>query len=153
MNASKLEPVILNLRAAAMRLQSENHYQWGHMGFCNCGYLAQEISSKQAHEIHSSALQKPGDWRDQLREYCPGSGLPMDEIIGIMETAGFSIQDLINLERLDDSRVLKRVGRGTLSHNRKQDVVDYLNAWASICEEEWLESVELPKLKSELLSV
>jgi hypothetical protein len=77
----------------------------------------------------------------------------MDEIIGIMETAGFSIQDLINLERLDDSRVLKRVGRGTLSHNRKQDVVDYLNAWASICEEEWLESVDLPKLKSELLSV
>jgi hypothetical protein len=70
-----------------------------------------------------------------------------------MEDAGFSVQDLINLERLDDHRVLQRVGRGTLSHNRKQDVIDYLNAWASICEEEWLISVKLPEMKSELLSV
>jgi hypothetical protein len=153
MNASNLESVIVHLRSAAMRLQSENHYQWGHMGFCNCGYLAQEISGKQAQDIHKSALQKPGDWRDQLREYCPGSGLPMDEIIEIMEGAGFSVQDLINLERLDDGRVLQRIGRGSLSHNRKQDVIDYLNAWASICEEEWLHSAKLPRLKSELLSV
>lgn len=153
MNHSKLESVIVSLRAAAFKLQSENHYQWGHMGFCNCGYLAQEISGKQAQEIHKSALQKPGDWRDQLREYCPSSGLPMDGIISIMEDAGFSVQDLINLERLDDHRVLKRVGRGTLSHNCKQDVIDYLNAWASICEDEWLGSVKLPNLKSELLSV
>lgn len=153
MNASKLEGVIVSLRAAAMKLQSEDHYQWGHMGFCNCGYLAQEISGKQPQEIHKSALQKPGDWRDQLREYCPGSGLPMDEIISIMEDAGFSVQDLINLERLDDHSVLQRVGRGTLSHNRKQDVIDYLNAWATICEEQWLGSVKLPNLKSELLSV
>ena len=70
-----------------------------------------------------------------------------------MEDAGFSVQDLINLERLDDHRVLKRIGRGTLSHNSKQDVIDYLNAWASICEEEWLGSVKLTIMNSELLSV
>jgi hypothetical protein len=30
------------LRSAIAKLEKSDDYQWGHMGSCNCGYLAQE---------------------------------------------------------------------------------------------------------------
>jgi hypothetical protein len=134
------------LRATAQRLECENHYQWGHMGFCNCGYLAQEINKLHPSVIHNAAMTHSGDWREQLREYCPVSGLPMDQIIVHMEEAGFSIQDLINLERLEDQNVLRRAGVSHLRHNHKADVVVYLRAWADLLEAQWITDQKIETL-------
>lgn len=141
------------LRRAAERILSENAYQWGHMGACNCGFLAQEITHCDRAEIHRAAMNRSGDWRDQLRDYCPGSGLAMDEIMDRMHELGFSTQDLINLERLEDSRVRRRMKRQDLRFNQPGDVASYMLAWADLIEEQWAEAQPLPQLSGELVRV
>jgi hypothetical protein len=43
------------LEIVAERLSSGAPYQWGHMGQCNCGHVAQVLTNKTAREIHQSA--------------------------------------------------------------------------------------------------
>jgi hypothetical protein len=64
-------PVIQALRDTAQRLATQAPYQWGHMGSCNCGHLAQTITNLTKGEIHARAMQRYGDWERQLIDYCP----------------------------------------------------------------------------------
>ena len=143
--------LIKALRNTAVALDASNSYQWGHMGSCNCGHLAQEITKLNKSEIHSRAMQKYGDWNDQLNDYCPTSGLLMDDLISQLLNAGLDLDDLKCLEKLSDSRVLRTLASEDryLSHNKKKDVFTYLNAWAEMMEKELLDSVTLPSLKLE----
>src|SRR5690349_18149983 len=100
-------PQIINaLRSAARKLASSTHYQWGHMGLCNCGFLAQEVTHLSKEEIHRRAMLRHGDWSEQLNDYCPTSGLPMDEMISELINFGFDPRDLSHLEYLSDNNVL-----------------------------------------------
>jgi len=120
------------LRATAQRLQESSNYQWGHMGACNCGHLAQEITALSKAEIHEIALAGHGDWSTQIREYCPDSGMPMHWIIGQLLALGLSTRDIENLEYLADDKVLKQMPaeqRHPL-RNKREDVVVYLQVWA-----------------------
>ncbi|WP_026999853.1 hypothetical protein [Eisenibacter elegans] len=132
------------LRKTAKTLEEGAPYQWGHMGSCNCGNLAQEITRKSKGEIHALALQtRMGDWADQVSEFCPVSNLPMDLVIGEMIEAGFSTTDLKNLERLSDTEILRRLPteKRYLIHNKRDDVVLYMRAWADMLEEQLLAQV------------
>jgi hypothetical protein len=80
-------PVIQALRDTAQRLATQAPYQWGHMGSCNCGHLAQTITRLTKAEIHARAMQRYGDWERQLIDYCPTSGLPIDQTIDEMPWA------------------------------------------------------------------
>ena len=133
------------LRKTASILEISDQYQWGHMGLCNCGFLAQQISLLTKDEIHSRAMERPGDWNDQLFDYCPSSGLKMDDLIETMIRAGFSIEDLKHLERLSDAKVLRRLPptERYLRHNIKTDVVKYIRTWATLLESELLENIEI----------
>lgn len=124
--------LIAVLRSTARRLQSSTNYQWGHMGACNCGHLAQEITQLSKAEIHEIALTGHGDWSTQIREYCPGSGLPMHWIIGELLALGLNTRDIENLEYLADDKVLKHMpaDRRHPQRNNKADVILYLNCWA-----------------------
>ena len=97
--------VIEALRKTAANLQNKAPYQWGHMGSCNCGHLAQTITRLTKAEIHTQALQRYGDWERQLVDYCPTSGLPFDQTIDEMLALGFSREDLTHLEKLGDPAV------------------------------------------------
>jgi hypothetical protein len=131
---------ILALRNTAQRLEMSKDYQWGHMGSCNCGFLAQEITKLNKTQIHSRAMQRSGDWSEQLNDYCPSTGILMDELITVMIDFGFEIDELKHLERLTDPGVLKTLSpdKRVLIHNSKDDVVLYLRAWSDILEKEWL---------------
>ena len=135
------------LRNTAKRLADSSEYQWGHMGLCNCGFLAQEVTALSKSEIHRSAMERHGDWSEQLNDYCPTSGYAIDDIITHLVKFGFTISELQHLERLSNPEVLSRIpsGRGPLSHNCQSDAVLYLNTWADGLEEEWLQSVSLPE--------
>jgi hypothetical protein len=141
--------VIQALRNTASRLEKSNVYQWGHMGSCNCGFLAQEITRLNKVEIHQRAMQRHGDWNEQLNDYCPTSGLPMDDLISEMLVFGFDTGDLKHLERLSDGRVLRQLPleQRNLSRNVKSDVVLYLRTWASLLEQQWLASTRIPDLQ------
>lgn len=134
------------LRRTAQKLAGGTAYQWGHMGSCNCGNLAQELTQLTKAEIHQFAMQGRGDWREQVEEYCPTSGLPMDLLIADMLNHGLTTTDLQNLERLSDKRILARIPlerRNRLKHNNREDVVLYMTQWANMLEEELLPHIKL----------
>ena len=148
--------LIAALRRTANRIEKGSLYQWGHMGSCNCGNLAQELTTFTKAEIHEFAMQGRGDWREQVEEYCSTSQLPMDMLIAGMLQKGLTTSDLQHLERLSDQQILKRIPlqrRDQMLHNRRDDVVLYLNEWAKMLEEEWLEATEVPALWTEQASV
>ncbi len=122
------------LRKTAARLAASEHYAWGHMGSCNCGHLAQEVTELSKAEIHAFAMQRYGDWSTQVREYCPTSGLPIDWIIEQLLAAGFTTRELHELEYLENDQVLKFLpgGKRWLARNKREDVVAYLEAWADM---------------------
>jgi hypothetical protein len=139
--------LIAAIRRTASKLQKGSPYQWGHMGSCNCGHLAQEITKLSKKEIHARALRsRSGDWNEQLIDYCPTSGLPMDEVISEMLDAGLDRRDLMQLEKLSNPLILRSMqeSKKQLFHNRRDDVVLYLNYWAGLLEEQWLQQQGLP---------
>lgn len=133
------------IRRAATKLAQSTHYQWGHMGACNCGFLVQEITQLHKEEIHRRAMTGHGDWTEQLNDYCPTSGLPMDDLISELLGAGLSTDDLRHLERLSDPAVLHSLPAGRfLQHNCRQDVITYLHAWAGVLEAKLVSQIKLP---------
>ncbi|WP_128547138.1 hypothetical protein [Larkinella soli] len=138
------------LRRTARKLKNGAPYQWGHMGGCNCGNLAQELTRLTKDQIHAYAMERYGDWNEQVADYCPTSRMPMDMLISEMLHAGLSLEDLKNLEKLSDRRVLARfpLEKRFLKHNLRDDVVAYLNEWAVLLEEELLGRIRLPELQA-----
>lgn len=141
-------PVIQALRITAQRLATQAPYQWGHMGSCNCGHLAQTITNLTKAEIHRRAMQRYGDWERQLIDYCPTSGLPIDDTIEEILAVGFTRQDLTHLERLSDPLIRAALPQEHRHprHNHRDDVVLYLRTWAMLLENQLLTTITLPHL-------
>ena len=132
--------LIWALKKTAARLKQGVAYQWGHLGACNCGHLAQTLTDRSKREIHEAALARVGDWGEVSEKYCETSGMAIDTIITEMLGAGLAPEDIEHLGNLDDPRVLKTLslpdGRRYLKHNNRDDLVLYLDAWASLLEAE-----------------
>ncbi|MGE3674734.1 MAG: hypothetical protein AB7K71_34000 [Polyangiaceae bacterium] len=127
------------LRTTAERLLSGADYRWSDLGRCNCGHLAQTLTQLSQQQIREFAMQRPGLWAEQVVEYCPTSGFPMDVVIGSMLEVGATLDDVRHLERLSSPRVLKRipvVERIELSYRNHQHVARYMVAWAELLEEQ-----------------
>lgn len=141
--------LIAVLRRTANKLQKSKEYQWGHMGSCNCGFLAQEITDLTKKQIHERAMNRHGDWNEQLNEYCPTSGLLMDDLIDEMLAIGFNATDLKQLERLSSPKVIEALpeSKKHLKYNYRDDVVLYLNTWAELLEKELIQGVQLPMME------
>lgn len=139
------ERLVDALRRASLKLKNGSPYMWGHMGSCNCGHLAQEITQLSKSEIHEYAMKGRGDWSEQVMDFCPNSGMPMDLLISQMLDAGLTTEDLAHLEKLSDQQVLRRLppGERHLKHNVRDDVVRYLEQWAQLLEEKLAEGVSI----------
>jgi hypothetical protein len=87
---------------------------------------------------------------EQLRDYCPTSHLPMDDMISELLDFGFTRNELKQLERLSNPEVLALIpiSERNLKHNVKLDVVRYLNTWAFLLEETVLHSIQINDLRS-----
>ena len=135
------------LRETARRLENGAEYNWSHQGNCNCGHLVQTVTKLSKAEIHARALEKTGDWGEKVIDYCPTSNYPIDHIIATMLEMGFSRDDLYRLERLSSLEILDKIPdeRKPLKHNRRGDVILYMNTWADLLEEKFLDEIELPR--------
>ncbi|QIP11598.1 hypothetical protein G8759_02605 [Spirosoma aureum] len=142
------------LRKTARKLANGAPYQWGHMGGCNCGNLAQELTKLNRDQIHRYAMERYGDWNEQVEDYCSTSQMPIDLVINEMLNAGLSLEDLKHLEKLDDRQVLLRfpLEARYLKHNIRDDVVSYMNAWADLLEEQLLSKITLPIIQEMALA-
>lgn len=136
------------LRQTATSLQQGAPYQWGHMGGCNCGNLAQQLTKLNKEQIHRYAMQRHGDWNEQAEDYCSTSQMPIDLLINELLNVGLMLEDLKHLERLDDRDVLLRFPfeKRHLKHNVREDVIAYMNEWAALLEEQLLEKITLPPI-------
>ena len=107
------------------------------MGSCNCGHLAQTVTRLDRAEIHRRAMERAGDWGEQAVEYCPTSGYAIDHVIEEMLALGLEQRDLIELERLSNAAVVRRLPleHRDLRRNRREDVVQYLRAFAELVED------------------
>jgi hypothetical protein len=145
-------PLIQSIQSATIKLEASSVYQWGHMGSCNCGFLAQEVTKLTKEEIHMRAMMRHGDWTEQLNDYCPINGLPMDDVISELLAFGFDADDLKHLEKLSDGRILRTlpIDERDLKHNLKKDVIKYLKAWANLLEEELILKIALPSFEEKL---
>jgi len=131
----KKDQLINALRNAATSISVGSHYEWGHMGSCNCGHVAQQLTSFTREEIHRYAMEKHGDWSEQALDFCPQSGMTMDLLIGELTSKGLTTNDMIDLERLSNKEILRKVGVQGLNKNSKDNVVVYMNAWADLLQE------------------
>ncbi|GJM28201.1 MAG: hypothetical protein DHS20C17_08360 [Cyclobacteriaceae bacterium] len=138
--------LIRAIRNTSGKLIFNAPYQWGHMGSCNCGHLAQEITRVSKADIHSFAMHSEGSWTDQSRNYCPTSGLPMDLLISSMLDFGLQLEDLGHLEKLSDPEILKFLGVRKLRYNNREDVILYLESWADLLEKKLLSEISLVAL-------
>ena len=149
--------IVEALRKAAKKIEESETYQWGHMGACNCGFLAQEVTKLTKAEIHRRAMERHGDWTEHLNDYCPVNGLPFDDIISELIAFGFDSSDLKHLEKLSDPNILRTFSfaERNLQHNVKQDVVKYLKAWIKLLEDELVANIkiELPETECLLMEV
>lgn len=137
--------IIEALRKTAAQLENGHRYEWGHMGSCNCGNLAQTVTTFTRAEIQKYALEKRGDWSEQLVDYCPTSGYPMDMIIEKMIDFGFSKQDLRHLEWLSDTEILATITeKKHLNRNLKTDTILYMKSWATLLENKLIDAIQLP---------
>jgi len=135
--ATPNKKLIEAIRSAALKINISNNYQWGHMGACNCGFLAQELSDLSKGQIHEYAMRGHGDWTEQVEGFCPTSNFPMDLLISELISNGLKLEDLINLERLKDKEVLNLIPmekRNSLKHNSAKDVSLYMTTWADLLE-------------------
>jgi hypothetical protein len=141
--------LIAGLRRTAHKLEQGAKYQWGHMGCCNCGNLAQEMTGLSKAEIHQYAMRKHGDWTEQAMDYCATSGMPMDLLISQLLDAGLSIEDLRHLEKLSDTEVLRKMptDKRYPKQNQRDDVVAYMRTWAELLEEKYLATATLPRFE------
>jgi hypothetical protein len=100
-------------------------------------------------------MQGHGDWTEQLNDYCPTSGLAMDNLISELIRFGFDADDLMHLEKLSDGKVLSQLPleKRNLRYNSKKDAIAYLSAWANLLEEELIGNISLSDLHAKKLAV
>jgi hypothetical protein len=144
------------LQETIARLSDANtHYNWCHMGTCNCGHLAQSLTSYTPAQIHAYALQKSGDWDEHAAQHCATSQYPIDWIMADMLQAGLTLTDIQGLERLSDRQVLQYVTADHCDHldyRRREDLITYLRAFLHRLEDQWAAQakLELPESTPDL---
>lgn len=138
--------LIQALRKTAVRLRNGAHYAWGHHGACNCGHILQTLTSLDEKEILSMAHSGPGEWTEIAAESCSVSGVPVAFLLSSLEAAGLTPTDIHHIEYLDNKDVLHLLPGGFrwLKRNVKKDVIDYLEAYALLLEEQLIRSIQLP---------
>ncbi len=120
------------LEIVAERLADGAPYQWGHMGQCNCGHVAQVLTNRSAREIHASAMaRRTGEWTEFANDFCEGTGALVDDVFTDLLAAGLTRQDVIHLENLSDPSVVAVVGR-PLVRSERTDAIAYLRAMAAL---------------------
>lgn len=134
-------PLIEALRATAEHLRNGAPYAWGHHGQCNCGNLAQVVTTFSAEEIQRYAHTGTGEWTELAQEYCDVSGAPFELVLHRLLDLGLTPTDLHHLEYLSDKAVLRHLDGGFrwLKRNQREHAVAYFEAFARMLEEQLLD--------------
>ncbi|HMO31699.1 MAG TPA: hypothetical protein PKE07_01750 [Lacibacter sp.] len=133
------------LRETARRLRNGATYAWGNHGACNCGNLMQVVGNMSRQEILRYAHTGIGEWSELAEDYCPVTNAPWTLLISKLEQVGLTPSDIHNLEYLEDRAVLDRLPGGFrwLRRNQREDVIAYFESYASLLEDQLLNSLHI----------
>lgn len=133
------------LRETANRLRNGAHYAWGHHGACNCGNLVQVITRLSQGEILRYAHMGIGEWTELAESFCPVTNAPITLIMKKLEESGLTPTDIHHIEYLSDREVLNHLPGGFrwLKRNKREDAIDYFEAFAGLLEEQLLQSIDI----------
>lgn len=129
-------------------------FEWGHVGRCTVGHIAQRLAAMSDREIVAAFEQTLDQWREHAAEYfdvaigdeplattesphqkCPQVGASMRRIYRLFHLAGLDAEDIGHLEFLSDPTVLAHIPpsrRARLRRNDARDVVLYLRTMAHL---------------------
>ena len=122
----KRENLVIVLQETISRLEKEEcDYQWTNQGKCNCGHLIQTVTGKTSASIHKIAINSQGEWTDHAKNYCPSSGLHVDELIEELLKIGLSLDQIPHLEYLSSPKIIKYIPKSMqpLNHKNKEDLI------------------------------
>ena len=137
--------LITALRETAQRLRNGAHYAWGHHGACNCGNLVQVVTNLSEGEIIRYAHTGVGEWTELAEDFCPVTNAPVILLISKLEGIGLTPTDIHHIEYLDDKEVLRHLPNGFrwLKRNKREDAIDYFEAFANMLEEKLVQTVDI----------
>lgn len=137
--------LIAALRETAYRLKNGAHYAWGHHGACNCGNLVQVVCKLTEGEIIRYAHTAAGEWTELAEDFCPVTDAPLTLVMTKLEALGLTPADIHHIEYLTDKEVLQYLPSGFrwLKRNRREDVIDYFEAFAKMLEEKLLAGIKI----------
>lgn len=138
------------LRVTAKRIQDNpDTYKWVRADDCNCGHLFLTISGQK--KSQHSPRYIVGNWSwlaDRPEARCPISDVPVGHLIGVLRNFGLSMPQLAHLEGLSDLEIRHRAKLPGSPHgvftdkDKLESVIAYMEAWASILDEQVNDSLE-----------
>jgi hypothetical protein len=133
------------LRLTATSLRNGAYHSWGHHGACNCGNLVQSVTKFTKEEILQYAHTGTGEWTELAEEYCATTHAPLSLVFAKLEAVGLNTSDIHHVEYLSDREVLEHLNGGFrwLKRNKREDAINYFEAFANMLEEKWLLSVDI----------
>jgi len=138
--------LIAALRETARRLENGAPYAWGNHGTCNCGNLLQVITHYSKEDILRYAHTGMGEWTELAEDYCVTSSAPVGLLISRLMEKGLTPSDIHNIEYLQDREVLEHLPGGFrwLKRNQREDVILYMETFATLLEEKLLQQLKIP---------
>lgn len=133
------------LRLTAVNLRNGAYHSWGHHGACNCGNLVQSVTNFTKDEILQYAHTCTGEWTELAIEFCPTTNVPLSLVFNRLEKIGLTPTDIHHIEYLSDKEVLEQLPSGFrwLKCNKREDAIDYFEAFANLLEEQLLQQIDV----------
>ncbi len=133
------------LRLTASKLRNGAYHSWGHHGACNCGNLVQSVTNFSKEEILTYAHTGIGEWTELAVEFCPATNAPLSLVFNKLQQIGLTPTDIRHIEYLSDREVLQQLPDGFrwLKRNKKEDAIDYFEAFANLLEEKFLQQIDV----------
>lgn len=144
-------------------------YNWLSPNHCNCGILARTLlGGKYPSNCGYSDSPAKGPVSVGVfsrRTFCITTNLPLPEVFQVLKDAGFTYQELLDLEYLGNGKIVGIMGRElskTLSgciamsnnqHTDKSSLILYLKTWVRILKEEEQTPISTPQVKEKTVYV
>ena len=122
-------------------------YSWQTSNTCNCGVLARTLLNGTLPSdagYFNVAPSKEGNGVFSKRGYCITTGIEMPLVFKLLSDAGFTEEDLYNIEFLADKNIASKIGLKVYGDWRaahgefdvKKNVISYFKAWVEILKKE-----------------
>lgn len=142
-------------------------YYWASPNHCNCGILARTLLGgkypSNCGYADSPTEEPSGTFSSNA--FCITTNLPLPEVFQVLKDAGFTHQELLELEYLENEKIagimwrkLSKTLSGCIAMSNEQyanksSLILYLKAWVGVLKEEEQTPISTPQVKEKTVYV